>query len=1067
MSPRNPTSHAAPEQLNTDIDITKLEGDRFGLVFQLHYPAPLLEHTLPDESAEPLPGSSQPKSMLEKKLTCLTSYHERMLPFTWSVICLVLDNLDTIHEHNILFNLPTGRERCSDIPISSLKHFSDKDMEQVNDWLSQLQWGVAFQCATLLYNLQLCARNLLILKPLIELLLRQDESPAYTVDVIRKLSSILRENEGQRRGRFLARQYLLKYFEEAKTAVDHRKAYLDIPLDNEIGSTKCYHVIITPSGYNLNTVSLDMSNRILRTYPYHHDHFLRVSFTDEQGLSLRFQNQNIEKKKYIKEYVGQIMKKGFRFIGRKFQYLHYSHSSLKELTFWFISPFKLKVRNRSREINADYIRTSIGLEFPGQLTRCPARFGARLSQAFTATNASIILERHEVLQIDDVERPVPLSDITEQQDDITKQKVYCFTDGVGCVSSEMGIAIHRALLLSKGKISDLTPDTSLPPVSSVYQVRIGGAKGIVTLNPTLDGRVLCLRPSMVKFEVPHLHLEIARSFNRPGRVRLNRPLVAILYGRGVPKRVFMDLQRDAVNHAQTAVKSIETAGNFLEMQSMGFSFDLPSTLQNLNKLFLEYANHPTLWSNAICIRQYFEHDFMKRCMNVALYHTLRSYKYKTQIPVPRSWKLVGTIDEYEVLESGQVFVLPSENSDSIEGKVMLYKSPVIHPGDIQFATAVSPKDLPPDCPLLKLTDCLVFSQKGDRPLPDQCSGSDLDGDVYDLIAFEKLYPKTPIAPMIYDATGGLGGKYLELDHDCNVDDMIDFVLDFILNDTIGLISVNFLRIAEESGLFHKNCKELAQLHSRAVDFSKTGIAVGRNEIPFPKRRAKPDYLKPEIEVDTAKTEYYPSKGILGHMYRDIQLQSAFNQEEEANATDISNSAFAFFQGITACLEHRLNLLPIPIPETVDPTTKNGITQLYNYFIDKMQELRNSYMPGLGRYKREELSEEEIILGTILAKTFNYRTREEDGRSLKEETNQLTQRIYKILRTGQPGFGDEHSYHAAASGRIHRAWSAWKFGLERLSQSQTRVFGTETFMFVVLSQLFTAIAEVKQKEGVCV
>jgi hypothetical protein len=39
------------------------------------------------------------------------------------------------------------------------------------------------------------------------------------------------------------------------------------------------------------------------------------------------------------------------------------------------------------------------------------------------------------------------------------------------------------------------------------QIRLGGAKGVVSLNPRLRGRQLVLRPSMVKFDAPH-HREL-------------------------------------------------------------------------------------------------------------------------------------------------------------------------------------------------------------------------------------------------------------------------------------------------------------------------------------------------------------------------------------------------------------------------------------------------------------------------------------------------------------------------------------------------------------------------------
>jgi len=119
--------------------------------------------------------------------------------------------------------------------------------------------------------------------------------------------------------------------------------------------------------------------------------------------------------------------------------------------------------------------------------RCPARFAARLSQAFTATDSSIIVEPDDIQRIPDIER-----------------NGFCFSDGNGVASPLMFQAILEARPqgrnIKKGKRT-----------TSVVQVRIQGAKGVISEDPTLPGSVLQLRPSIVKFEAnDHHDMEIAR-----------------------------------------------------------------------------------------------------------------------------------------------------------------------------------------------------------------------------------------------------------------------------------------------------------------------------------------------------------------------------------------------------------------------------------------------------------------------------------------------------------------------------------------------------------------------------
>lgn len=294
--------------------INLTERDIVGLFLELYHPPPLREYAVVNHEGESAGESSKAnKPLPEKKLTHLTPFHKHIAPFTWSIIRLVFfcpEDLRTIQKLNLMSNLPKKVERYS---ISTTKHFYRGFITEVNQWFSQLPWGIAFECAALLYNLQLCAKDLLELKTLIENFPEKGQLSLYIENVVRQLGSILRELEGQR----VQCPSVQDCFMRARQEVDKRSTYLDFDSDKEAGTTKCYHVNITPFGFNLHTLSLDMSNRVLRTYPNHHDSFLRVSFADEQGLSLRFQDQKINKAQYIAEHMEPIMRRGFRFIGRK------------------------------------------------------------------------------------------------------------------------------------------------------------------------------------------------------------------------------------------------------------------------------------------------------------------------------------------------------------------------------------------------------------------------------------------------------------------------------------------------------------------------------------------------------------------------------------------------------------------------------------------------------------------------------------------------------------------------------------------------------------------------------
>lgn len=102
-------------------------------------------------------------------------------------------------------------------------------------------------------------------------------------------------------------------------------------------------------------------------------------------------------------------------------------SSLRNRSTWFCTQFE----SEGKVINADYIRSNLG-DFE-KVKREPARYGARMAQAFTATDASIVLDKDTELEtIPDVEK-------------MYRGELVCFTDGVGKISLSMTKRVWSAL----------------------------------------------------------------------------------------------------------------------------------------------------------------------------------------------------------------------------------------------------------------------------------------------------------------------------------------------------------------------------------------------------------------------------------------------------------------------------------------------------------------------------------------------------------------------------------------------------------------------------------------------
>jgi RNA-dependent RNA polymerase len=258
-------------------------------------------------------------------------------------------------------------------------------------------------------------------------------------------------------------------------------------------------VIITPSRIILEGPYTTQSNRVIREYQSHDpsltEHFVRVEFRDEDRLAYRWDG-DVDGTWFLKQRVGGTLRHGFEIGGRAFEFLAYSTSALREHSVWFVCPFRDPVKGY---VTSETIRSSLG-DF-SKLLRTPSKYGARIAQAFTATDPSVKIRR----------------DQWEEQDDLGNH-----TDGVGTISLQLADMIWEAIC----KASPHVREYRVKP--SAYQFRFLGYKGVVVVDRRLQGIKLRLRESQRKFpvhDVEEAEFEIARSFDYPNPVHLNRFVV--------------------------------------------------------------------------------------------------------------------------------------------------------------------------------------------------------------------------------------------------------------------------------------------------------------------------------------------------------------------------------------------------------------------------------------------------------------------------------------------------------------------------------------------------------------
>lgn len=496
-----------------------------------------------------------------------------------------------------------------------------------------------------------------------------------------------------------------------------------------------YKVQVTPSRFILLGPEPEAKNRILRKFPHHIGYFVRVQFCEEDGQDLYF-NARVSLEPIWKRFKNFLLQ-GVHIAGRQYMFLGFSHSSLRAHSVWFMAPFM--------DHNSNFQTYSSVISDLGKFNKIfsPPRCAARIGQAFSETPFSIDL--HEL--------GVQIEYIADMKSNDGSR---VFSDGVGTLSRSLMEAIQDALPQTRG-------------ITTCFQIRWGGAKGMLALDDTLDGMVMRIRPeSMVKFESDDTrYLEICDMGNKPIPLVLNRQMIKILEDMGVKESWFFQVQNRELDRLRKIAAYVRNTVEFLKRQKVAEQINFSRLIRRLHKLGIDYKKDAFLCS----------------VVETAILREVRLLKHKARIPVEKGVTLFGIMDEFGFLEEDQVYVtfekhkLPRcRDVDICDKLVLITRSPALHPGDIQVRRAVIP---PPHHPLRSLENCVVFSQKGQRDLPSQLSGGDLDGDIYNIIWDDDAVStsRREFEPADYPRVSPLN-----IGREVTMEDMTDFFVEFMSTD---------------------------------------------------------------------------------------------------------------------------------------------------------------------------------------------------------------------------------------------------------------------------------------------
>ncbi|VDB94968.1 unnamed protein product [Peniophora sp. CBMAI 1063] len=970
------------------------------------------------------PDGVRRKMFKDRDRVCgLDDAHARVAPYSphLRLVLFKMGDLDRFYALCRIAQCQPHPLRMDHVEAESRRFFAQKEMHYLSRWLRSMPWRDAFQVEALLRNGLLNTNDLLVdLRDPIDAVIRDFGSLA---------SDILR---------LFCNDLSLRPLSEtpAQCFQRVRDENVDVtPLRLAPGHFACHHITFTPTRTLLEGPYATQSNRVIRRYQRAHapellDNFVRVDFREEDRLPFRW-DRNVDGSYLLQQRVGRILKKGFELGGRHFEFLAYSSSALRSHAVWFMSSFiDPDAKPNDCEVTPEGIRRSV-LDFKvkdnEELLRQPSKLAARIALAFTATDPSVTLDSSQWEEIPDIR--------TLMENGGTS----CHTDGVGTISPELGDMIWTVMCeaSSNYRINRVKP--------SAYQIRFLGYKGVVVVDHRLTGVRMRLRRSQRKYvahEVTSAPLEIARAFDYPNTAFLNRPVIMVLEDRGVRMEHLLELQQFAKRDVYTARDNLDNFRKLLKLNNLGNKFHLAFIVESLSCLGLDFKEHGSMKALGS--------EVFSRLLRYAINSVLRTLKHRARIPVPKSYKLVGVADEgvqyirdgvsaddVYTLPAGRIFACIQESPEDepvfLKGLCSISRSPVVHPGDVQRVFAIGKPPEGKICFFRGLKNAVVLPAQGPRSLADCLGGGDLDGDQFDVfINNPDLLPTTQCEPAAYPA---VDPWTLPQGRTVTVEDICDFIVEYINSNVLGLLSDRHLTIADQSkqGTYDRHCMMLASMCSRAVDYAKHGVPIDLNETRLPRYLIpyKPDWHKAEVS-DVRDNDYYVSERALGHLYRDITLI--------ADDAPLEIPIFPIGPPMTDTISTAL----LPIVQQVlsedegasvesDAALISLASDLFTRYAHELRYIRSTH--SLSNNPGVQLSEEEVVLGVILS-TSTYRgLREDRTYRMKLHTETLIRDIREKLHKSTPD--DEPGVTRAG---LRRAWLAYAWAQEHREKEGATSFG---------------------------
>jgi RNA-dependent RNA polymerase len=214
-----------------------------------------------------------------QRLIALDEGHKRIAPYAYHLRIILADGAD-IRTFAGLCNtagLPAPVKAA--IVADQRQMFSASQLMKIRRWVVQRDWPTAWQIELLLHNGLVNTEELLdtLYAPINQL---YEKDSAKCAALLRNFAEALQAPTRSR----------------SETALDCfnrvcKEKFAKAPMELSAGMFPCYHLTFTPTRLILEGPYAVQSNRVIRRYPRHQDHFIRVDFRDEDRLQYRWERE--------------------------------------------------------------------------------------------------------------------------------------------------------------------------------------------------------------------------------------------------------------------------------------------------------------------------------------------------------------------------------------------------------------------------------------------------------------------------------------------------------------------------------------------------------------------------------------------------------------------------------------------------------------------------------------------------------------------------------------------------------------------------------------------------------